>query len=97
MALRMPENLLVLTPKYEITLEVAPADEKKKVLLRTSPPVELTSIENAADLNLYNLDALKKIAKMASMPLPKNCSRSRLMEAIEDELFAVDHIVNLSC
>jgi hypothetical protein len=58
MTLRIPENLLVVvdTPKYEVTLEIMPPvieDEKKKILLRTSPPQQLSQIETADDLLLY--------------------------------------------
>jgi len=84
---------------------------RKDAPLLGVPPDSLAALRGPEDLHCYNLDALKKIARMGSVSLPKNAPRAVCMERLTADLFggarvggAVQeeeddevHTVNLSC
>jgi hypothetical protein len=82
-----------------VRLEFAPEIEERKrkvPLLLCSPPEDMQALQSFEDLQMYNLDALKKIAKQSKVNLPKSCTRATLIEKISDVLFEDERVVNLS-
>jgi len=64
--------------------------KKKKTYLLSSVPANLSELQGPEDLQRYNLDVLKKIAKQANVCLPKQPSRSVCLEKIAEALFETE-------
>ena len=87
----------------------SPSSEKKKAPpLLGAPPESLAHLRGPEDLQRYNLDALKKIARMGAVTLPKVAPRALCVERLTEALFGGVsqgapeeeedvHTVNLSC
>lgn len=102
-----PENLLLKSEQRNSQLSEISVSKKKKV---TSPPESLAVLQGPDDLQNYNLEALKKIARMGAVALPKAAPRAVCIERLTLELFGhatttvnrVEdeedvHLVNISC
>jgi len=98
----------LLDPQERPSLEAEAADMKKKTLpLLGAPPDSLAALRGPEDLQRYNLDALKKIARMGAVTLPKTAPRVVCVERLTGALFGAHngveqdeedvHTVNLSC
>jgi hypothetical protein len=90
-AARVPEGLST-HPVLELQPEEDPvdqaADKKKKVPpLLGAPPESLAILRGPEDLQRYNLDALKKIARMGAVTLPKVAPRALCVERLTEALF----------
>lgn len=115
-----PENLLlpsklvqneeqdvVSSKSEELVSDVVIQKKKKIASLLASPPESLASLRGPGDLQNYNLDALKKIARMGAVALPKAAPRAVCVDRLTQELFGQHtlrteeeedvHTVNLSC
>lgn len=103
-----PENLLLKSEQRNNSqLSEISVPKKKRV---TSPPESLAVLQGPDDLQNYNLEALKKIARMGAVVLPKAAPRAVCIERLTLELFGhatttvnrVEdeedvHLVNISC
>lgn len=74
-------------PGIEAPAQPEPVNNPKKKR-QAAPPASLAALGNSPEsLDVYNLDALKKIAKMAGSTLPKPCTRASCLEMLTKELF----------
>lgn len=94
-----------LDEQQEATIKLG--KKKKLPLLLASPPESLGALRSAQDLHLYNLETLKKIARMGAVTLPKNAPRAACLRCLELALFGQQkreveededvHTVTISC
>lgn len=85
-----PSNLLELwssgaTPTAD-SVEQQAAEPKKKKLIAAAPE-SLSALRGEESLDAYNLEALKKIAKMGAVVLPRPWARATALETLKTELF----------
>jgi hypothetical protein len=98
----------ILDAQEHPSWESEAAEKKKKTPpLLGAPPDSLADLRGPEDLQRYNLDALKKIARMGAVTLPKIAPRAVCVERLTGVLFGAQnsveydeedvHTVNLSC
>lgn len=65
-----------------------PKKQRQGGLVGTAPPSLSALSAGPHTLDAYNLEALKKISKMAGVALPKPCTRAACIEVLTRALFA---------
>jgi hypothetical protein len=88
-AARVPEGLPTrpLLEPEEDPVDQAADKKKKAPPLLGVPPESLAILRGPEDLQRYNLDALKKIARMGAVTLPKVAPRALCVERLTEALF----------
>lgn len=84
-----PANLLELWSGATTTDSVGqqqPIESKKKKLIAAAPE-SLSALRGEESLDAYSLEALKKIAKMGAVVLPRPWARATALETLKTELF----------
>lgn len=86
-----PANLLELwssgatTPTTDSVKQQAVEPKKKRLI--AAAPESLSALRGEESLDAYNLEALKKIAKMGAVVLPRPWARATALETLKTELF----------
>ncbi len=73
----------------QVLLDVVTVAEPKKKLLPV-PPEDLAELRSPADLELYSLEALKKLAKRLELALPRAPTRAACAGALTAALFPAE-------
>lgn len=55
---------------------------RRSALLKDPPPGGLAALPSLDDLELYSLEALKKLAKLEHVEVAKNCNRDAVVQAL---------------